>query len=156
GFKYNLSDIQSAIGIHQLRKLDRFTAERTAIAAAYDAGLSGIEEIETPPPSRHGKHAWHLYMLRLRLDKLSIDRAEFIRELKDRQIGTSVHFIPIQQHPFFVTWAGRNPCPQAKDLYSRLISLPLYPGLSEPEIERVIAAVKEIVLESRKQAPVYA
>jgi dTDP-4-amino-4,6-dideoxygalactose transaminase len=95
GFKYNLSDIQSAIGIHQLKKLEHFIEVRSRYAALYNQILAGIEELELPPVPPHSRHAWHLYMLRLNLDRISIDRDEFINALRERGIGTSVHFIPI-------------------------------------------------------------
>jgi dTDP-4-amino-4,6-dideoxygalactose transaminase len=91
-------------------------------------------------------------MLRLNLDKLKIDRAEFIRALGRRNIGTSVHFIPIPLHPFFAQYAHRpeNHCPRALALYPRLVSLPLYPAMSEEQVEYVAASVKEIVWTAKK------
>ena len=157
GFKYNLSDIQSAIGIHQLRKLEGFTAARTRYAELYGQLLGGVEEFELPPERADSRHAWHLYMLRLNLDKLEGTRDEFITELREMGIGTSVHFIPIPLHPFFAQYAGRpeNQCPRAMALYPRLISLPLYPGMSEAEIEYVAECAKEVARKLRKSKPVY-
>ena len=106
GFKYNMSDIQSAIGIHQLKKLDSFIETRTRYAKLYNQLFADVAEVETPADKPHCRHAWHLYMLRLNLDKLTIDRAEFISRLRDKGIGTSVHFIPIPLHPFFYQHAG--------------------------------------------------
>jgi dTDP-4-amino-4,6-dideoxygalactose transaminase len=152
GFKYNLSDIQAAIGLHQLRKLERFIEIRTRYARLYGRALADVAEVEVPPDAASSRHSWHLYMLRLNLEQLEIDRAEFIRALRGRDIGTSVHFIPVPLHPFFAPYAGRpeNQCPQALALYPRLVSLPLYPAMSEEQIEYVAAAVKEIVFASRK------
>jgi dTDP-4-amino-4,6-dideoxygalactose transaminase len=150
GFKYNLSDIQAAIGIHQLRRVDGFITRRAEYAHRYTEAFRQIEELEPPPEATEGRHAWHLYMLRLNLDRLRISRDEFIQELSRRGVGTSVHFIPIPMHPFFAPWAEKNRCPHAETLYSRLVSLPLYPDLSEAEVERVIAAVSAIAVENRR------
>lgn len=155
GFKYNLSDIQSSIGIHQLRKLAHFQTEREAMAHRYNEEFAEVPEIELPPPSIHGTHAWHLYIIRLRLERLQVDRAEFIRQLRERNIGSSVHFIPIQNHRFFAPFAADNPCPRSMELYPRLVSLPLYPGLPEEHLKKVIDAVRDIVIRNRTTARAY-
>jgi len=154
GFKYNLSDVQSAIGIHQLRKLERFTETRIRWAKLYNEHFRDMEELETPPDSVYGRHCWHLYTLRLRPERLSISRDEFIVQLRERGVCTSVHFIPIPLHPFFAPWAERaeNQCPKAMGLYERMISLPLYSGMTKEQVNRVAYAVKEIVLQSRRLA----
>ena len=155
GFKYNLSDIQSSLGIHQLRKIESFTAVRAALAAAYNEAFAGIPELEIPPDDKHCRNAWHLYALRLNLERLNIDRDEFIRQLRGKNIGTSVHFIPIPLHPYFAPFASlpHNQCPNALRLYSRLISLPLYPGLTNEQVNYVIQSVLAIVAAARR-APV--
>ena len=151
GFKYNMSDIQSAIGIHQLRKLEQFAAKRRRLVSLYRSELAGVDEIELPEDSNDGRHAWHLFAIRLHLDKLQIDRAEFISELQERGIGASVHFIPIQMHPFFARWADlpQNSCPASLDLYKRLVSLPLYPALGEDSVRRIAGVVKSILVRHR-------
>ncbi len=153
GFKYNLSDIQSAIGLHQLRKQEQFLTTRTRYAQIYHRALADVAEVELPPDRSSCRHAWHLYMLRLNLDTLDIDRGEFVRALRRRNIGASVHFIPIPLHPFFAQFASRpqNHCPRALELYPRLVSLPLYPGMSEEQVEYVAASVKDIVQGARKK-----
>jgi dTDP-4-amino-4,6-dideoxygalactose transaminase len=158
GFKYNLSDIQSAIGIHQLKKLENFIETRTRYARIYNEILGGVEELEVPPDKADCRHAWHLYMLRLNLDKLSINRDEFIMRLREKGIGTSVHFIPISLHPFFARYAHlkENQCPRALALYPRLISLPLYPAMTEGEVEFVAETVKDLAQSSRKSEIVLA
>jgi len=151
GFKYNLSDIQSAIGIHQLRKLERFTEVRTHYAQLYNEYFADLEEVECPPDDRGTRHAWHLYILRLNLEKLCIDRREFIQSLTARGIGTSVHFIPISLHPFFRKFAfAQMDCPRALRFYSRIVSLPLYPAMTEDEVHYVAASVREIVRGARQ------
>lgn len=152
GFKYNLTDIQSSIGIHQLRKLERFIEARTQVVEAYNRTFADVEELELPPDKEHCRHSWHLYMLRLNLDRLDISRDEFIVELTKCGIGTSVHFIPIPLHPFFAPLAHRpeNHCPRALALYPRLISLPLYPGMMESQVQYVAESVKGIVRQARR------
>jgi dTDP-4-amino-4,6-dideoxygalactose transaminase len=152
GFKYNLSDIQSAIGIEQLRKQETLLQLRAAHARFYNECLAEVEEVETPRDSTLGRHAWHLYPLRLNLGKLTITRGEFIERLRQRGIGASVHFIPIPLHPAF---AGRPELaaakvPRAMKLYERLVSLPLYPGLSRDQLEHIVGSVKAIVREAAR------
>jgi dTDP-4-amino-4,6-dideoxygalactose transaminase len=153
GFKYNLTDIQSAIGIHQLRKLERFVKQRTRFAEMYNRAFCDIEELELPLEVVHGRHSWHLYVLRLNLDLLTIDRGKFISELRQRKVGASVHFIPIVLHPFFEQWANlvHNQCPRSLELYPRLVSLPLYPSMTEAEVQYVASAVRKIVAKFRKR-----
>lgn len=152
GFKYNLSDIQSSIGIHQLRKIEKFTAERTNLAHRYNEAFEGMPELELPPDNQDCRHAWHLYSLRLNLSRLSISRDEFIQELRNKNIGTSVHFIPIPLHPYFAQSesVNRNPCRNAMSLYPRLVSLPLYPSMTEQQVDYVIQSVKTIVASCRR------
>jgi dTDP-4-amino-4,6-dideoxygalactose transaminase len=147
GFKYNLSDIQSAIGIHQLRKQEKFLQLRTRYAHLYNQAFADVAELERPADSDSCRHAWHLYSLRLRLEKLDITRAEFIQELRRRNICASVHFIPIPLLSFFAPYANlsQNHCPKALELYPRLVSLPLYPAMSEQQALHVADSVKEIV-----------
>jgi dTDP-4-amino-4,6-dideoxygalactose transaminase len=157
GFKYNLTDIQSSIGLHQLRKLEDFIARRTELAELYTELLGDVDEVELPPNNPDTRHAWHLYMLRLNLHKLEISRDQFILSLLERGIGTSVHFIPIPLHPFFAEYAHRpeNNCPRAMALYPRLISLPLYPAMTSADVEYVAAAVKDVVRETRTTKSVF-
>jgi dTDP-4-amino-4,6-dideoxygalactose transaminase len=156
GFKYNLSDIQSAIGIHQLRKLECFIERRARQAAFYQRSFANLEELELPAAVINGRHSWHLYVLRLNLELLNIDRSHFITELRNRHIGASVHFIPIPLHPFFKRFAklAHNACPNCLKLYPRLVSLPLYPSMTESELLYVANSVRDIVEKFSKTAPV--
>ncbi len=153
GFKYNMSDIQASIGIHQLRKLEGFIEARTRFAELYNNLLGEVEEVEVPADKADCRHAWHLYTLRLNLDRLAIGRDEFIEQLKEHGVGTSVHFIPIPLHPFFAARAKlrQNQCPAALELFPRLISLPLFPAMTEAQVEHVAKAVRQIARKSRKK-----
>ncbi len=158
GFKYNLGDIASAIGIHQLRKLEEFAAVRRRLVAIYREELGEVDELELPEEATDGRHAWHLFAIRLRLEKLRIDRGEFMAELQRHGVGASVHFIPLPLHPFFARWAERpeNRCPRALALYERLVSLPLYPALGEEKVREVARRVRQIVARHRAGRPVLA
>jgi len=152
GFKYNLSDIHAALGIHQLRKLDEFIEARTRYAQVYNRALAGMEEVDLPPDNPRCRHAWHLYILRLNLDRLRLDRKQFIEELRKRRIATSVHFIPIPLHPFFARLPlASHHCQQALDLYPRIVSLPLYPAMTEEQVHYVAQSVKEVLERARRE-----
>lgn len=153
GYKYNMSDIQSSIGIHQLRKLESFIEARTRFAELYNNLLAGVEEVQLPENKADCRHAWHLYTLRLNLEQLSIGRDEFIEQLKERGVGTSVHFIPVPLHPFFAPYANlrQNRVPNALELYPRLISLPLFPAMTEAQVEYVAESVRTIAHQARKK-----
>lgn len=143
GFKYNLTDIAAAIGLHQLKKAQAFQARRAAIAARYDAGLKGLPVI-TPPHALAGdQHAWHLYALRLRADA-TIARDRLIETLYAAGIGCSVHYIPLHLQPY---WRDRYALTQAmfphsQRAYESLLSLPIYPRLTDGDVDRVIAALQ--------------
>jgi dTDP-4-amino-4,6-dideoxygalactose transaminase len=150
GFKYNLSDIQSALGIHQLRKLDSFIETRERYAQIYNDAFGGLSEVELPPDRPGVRHSWHLYILRLNPGQLDIGRDEFIEELRRRGVGTSVHFIPIPLHPYFARMSlAERPCPRALHLFSRCLSLPLYPAMTEDQVHYVAGCVQEIVAAHR-------
>lgn len=157
GFKYNLTDIQSALGIHQTRKLEGFIRTRTECARLYNESFAGVEELEVPPDKKDCRHAWHLYSLRLNLNTLDITRDQFVEQLNRRGIGTSVHFIPIPLHPAYKAIAARpeNQCPRTMALYPRLISLPLYPSMTISQVEYVAENVKQVVVAARKKAAVF-
>ena len=145
GFKYNMSDISAAIGLVQLSRLDEMNARRAAIARAYNDAFAGMAGIELPPDSAKATHAWQLYILRLNLDRLTVDRSQFIAEMRRRGIGCSVHFKPIPMHPYYRDRLElRDPCARAISEYPRLVSLPLSSRLNDAEVARVIAAVEDI------------
>ena len=156
GFKYNLSDLQSAIGIHQLRRQEELLAKRTRIAELYRRELSSVEELELPAGRDDSRHAWHLYIVRLRVDELEIDRNQVIRRLREQEIGTSVHFIPIPLHPAYATHPGlgRDSCPAALEFYRQVLSLPIFPDMSEEQVCRVANTLKSVLHQARKRCAV--
>jgi len=147
GFKYNMTDIQAALGLWQLRKLARFQQRRAEIVDQYNRAFGDEPALELPVSRAEVEHAWHLYVLRLRLDALSIDRNRFIQELAARNIGTSVHFIPIHLHPYYRDRYRFSPAsfPVAYANYERMLSLPLAPRLSDGDVSDVIEAVRDVV-----------
>jgi len=152
GFKCNMTDIQASLGIHQLRKLPQFQERRREIAQRYNDVFSQFEELQTPTERPEVEHAWHIYALRLNLDQMTIDRAQFIEELKERNIGASVHFIPVHMHPYYRDKYGYEPedFPVTHQEYQRLVSLPIYPGMGEKDVEDVIEAVTDVVATHRR------
>jgi perosamine synthetase len=151
GFKYNLTDIAAAIGIHQVRKAQQLHERRSAWAAYYAQKLRDVEELILPEAQPNRIHSWHLYVIRLRLDQLRIDRAQFISELRKRGIGTSVHWLPLHMHPYYREKYGYTPhdLPVAAQLYHGIISLPIYPDLTEVDAEYVCNTIRNIVSCSR-------
>jgi dTDP-4-amino-4,6-dideoxygalactose transaminase len=148
GYKYNMTDIAAAIGLHQLARSEWLLERRRAIAQRYTEAFSQWPELETPPGTADvDEHAWHLYMLRLRPEHLTITRDAFIQALKQANIGTSVHFIPLHLHPFYrdTYRLAADDFPVALQAYQRAISLPIYPGMTDEDVEDVIAAVEQIV-----------
>ncbi len=146
GYKYNLPDVAAAIGLVQLGKMERMRERRTRIARAYDEAFGIFEELELPPRRPERRHAWHLYIPRLRLEALSISRGEFIEELRRLGVACSVHFIPIPLHPYFIhKVAMPMGCARALREYERLVSLPLHPRMSDEDVEHVIEAVTRTV-----------
>ena len=152
GYKYNMTDIQAALGMSQLAKLDTMQTRRELIVKRYQEAFSKMPEIEIPVDKDYARHAWHLYIIKLNLEKLSIDRSQFIEELKEENIGTSVHFIPVHLHPYYRETYGykRGDLPQAEAVFDRILSLPLFPKMSDQDVEDVINAVQKVVREVRQ------
>jgi dTDP-4-amino-4,6-dideoxygalactose transaminase len=152
GFKYNMTDVQAALGRCQLRRLDGFQRRRREVAAAYDAAFAGCDALELPVTRPGIEHAWHLYLLRLRPEALRIDRDRVVRELLARNIGVSVHFIPVHLHPYYRDRYGYRPesFPVAYAAYRRLLSLPLHPGLGDDDVADVVDAVLDVVRRFRR------
>ncbi|MCV2359823.1 DegT/DnrJ/EryC1/StrS family aminotransferase [Paucibacter sp. TC2R-5] len=145
GFKYNMTDIAAALGIHQLKRLPAFQARREAIAQAYNAAFTDLPLILPPEAPEGDVHSWHLYVLRLS-DELEIDRDSFIERMYAAGIGCSVHYIPLHLHPY---WReryelGPEQFPHSQKAFERMLSIPLYTAMTDADVQRVIAAVRAI------------
>lgn len=152
GYKYNMTDVAASLGLHQLARSEWLLQRRRIIAKWYTEAFSQWSEVEVPPTLPYAEHAWHLYILRLNTEQLVITRNAFIGELKKRNIGTSVHFIPLHLHPFYWdTYKLKNQdFPAAHHTYERAISLPIYPGMTDEDVEDVITAVKSIIVKYKR------
>jgi dTDP-4-amino-4,6-dideoxygalactose transaminase len=152
GWKYNLSDVLAAIGLGQLERFDEFQRRRVELVTRMSAGLADVPEVRTMEARPDVTHAWHLFPIALEMERLTIDRARFISELRAENIGTSVHFIPIHRHPHFRDSLALRPedFPVSEDAYRRAITLPLFPRMSDRDADDVIAAVRKIALAFRR------
>lgn len=147
GYKYNLTDIAAAIGVEQVRRAEAMRQQREAIAHVYLRELEGLEDVALPAVDENRLHSWHLFPIRLQLDRLSVDRDRFLDELRDAGIGCSVHWRPLHLHPYYQERFGVRPvdCPVATAEFARLISLPIFSKMSLLEVERVVETVKALL-----------
>jgi len=152
GYKANMTDIDASIGIHQLRRLDEFISTRRKYAARFQESFASLPELQIPNEHMERQSTFHLYVIRLRLERLRIDRAEFITELREHNVGSSVHFIPVHLHRYYQERFsyGRGMLPVAERIYDEIISLPLYPAMNDTDVSDVIHAVEKIVIANRK------
>ena len=143
GFKYNLTDIAAALGLHQLKKAHAFRERRAAIAARYDAAFADLPVLRPPQPRAGDLHAWHLYVLRL-ADGAPCTRDELVERLFAAGIGCSVHYIPLHLHPYWRERYALTPAmfPHSQHAYERMLSLPIYTRMDDADVERVAAAVR--------------
>jgi perosamine synthetase len=146
GYKYNLTDVASAIGLQQLRRAEPMRTRREARAHRYRVALADLDSLELPPDPSDRLHAWHLFPVRLRLERLTIDRNAFMRALGEQRVGCSVHWRPLHLHPYYADHFGWTPelLPVASREWPRLVSLPLFPDMTEWEQDHVIAAVRKL------------
>ena len=155
GFKYNMTDMAAALGLAQLARAEELLRARRGLAAAYldrFAASSVADLVELPVDTEDGSHAWHLFILRLHLDRIGVERGAVIEELKAMGIGTSVHFIPLHLHPYYRREWGytADDLPVATREFERVISLPLWPGMTAHDIERVVTAFERILDPARR------
>jgi perosamine synthetase len=152
GFKYNLTDIQAALGLSQLKKIEFMWRKRRRIAHIYNEAFKNIEEIAIPYIKEDRETSWHLYVIKLNLNALRIDRNTFIKELDKKGVKVSVHFIPLYRHPFYIKKIGykKKHFPKSEWVYKRIISLPIYPSMVKSEIFKVISIVKEVIKKNRR------
>jgi dTDP-4-amino-4,6-dideoxygalactose transaminase len=147
GYKCNMTDLQASIGIHQLKKLEQMQRRREDIARRYNEAFEALPGVVRPNVSEYAHHAWHLYPILLNLNLLKSDRNGFVEALKAENVGTSVHFIPVHLHPYYRDRFGfrRGDFPNSEYVYDREVSLPIYPRMSDSDVEDVIAAVRKVV-----------
>ena len=150
GYKYNLTDVAAAIGIHQLARAEAMRCERVVISQFFREKLADLEQLELPPDPSDRIHSWHLFPIRLRLERLPIDRNTFIERLREQGVGCSVHWRPLHLHPYYENtfhWRSEH-LPVATAVWERLISLPIFPGMSQEEQDQVVLAVRDICRKS--------
>ncbi len=146
GFNYRLTDIQCALGLSQLRKLDRFLARREVIAARYRDALAGLWGVTLQSIAPNVRHAWHIFPILLDLDRLAADRLAIFTALRAEGIGVNVHYIPVYWHPYYQRLGfAKGICPVAEGSYERLLTLPLFPAMEDRDVEDVITAVTKVL-----------
>lgn len=152
GYKYNMCDVQAAIGLSQLARLENFIARRRQLATWYTQGLQDVPEIVTPTENANARSAWHLYIVRLDTNALRIDRNQFIAALREYKVCTSVHFIPLHLQPYYRDVYGHRPgdLPVTEFAYERIVSLPLYTRMTRDDVDYVVQAVRKIVARHRR------
>lgn len=143
GYNYRLTDIACALGLSQLKKLDRFLKRRAELAARYDKLLAPLApQVKTPARLKDGSPAWHLYAPRIDFAALKVARGAAMRALRDAGIGTQVHYIPVHTQPYYRARYGALDLPGAETYYRRTLSLPLFPAMANEDVDRVAAALK--------------
>ncbi|SIQ30261.1 UDP-4-amino-4,6-dideoxy-N-acetyl-beta-L-altrosamine transaminase [Halanaerobium kushneri] len=151
GYNYRITDIQCALGISQLEKIDKFLTRRREIVEEYNKAFSDFEGIIIPEQLRNTNSAWHLYVIQLDLEKLSADRKEIFKDLRNKNLGVNVHYIPVYYHPYYQELGyEKGICPNAENLYERIITIPLYPKMSDQQVEEVINRAKEVIRKYQK------
>jgi len=148
GYKYNMMDIQAALGIHQLNRLDEFIERRTQLAESYNEFFKNMDFIEPLVKVDYDcKHAWHLYVIKIDIDKLKISRDEFMSRLKDLNVGSGLHYTPVHLHKYFREKYGhkRGDLPNTKYCGDRILSLPLFPEMTNKDQSDVVEAIKLII-----------
>jgi len=152
GYKYNFTDIQAALGLQQLKKVEMLWEMRKSIAEKYNHCFSGNEMLKLPEKKEDRQSSWHLYQIQLNLEMLNINRTEFIDELKKSGIASSVHFIPLYRHPFYkqAFQPDIRKFPNSESAYPRLVSLPIWPGMTDRQIGMVSGKISAILTKHRR------
>jgi perosamine synthetase len=147
GYNYRLTDIQAALGISQLKKLGRWTARRQELAARYDRWLADLETVKPLAVMPEVSHAYHLYVIRLELERLRVNRGHLFSELRQAGIGVNVHYRPVHLHPYYLEQQGTHvgQCPRAEAAYERILTLPLYPAMTDGDLDRVVETLSRVL-----------
>ena len=152
GYKYNMADINAALGIHQLKKVDRFMQLRNRYAAMYDEAFKPVEEIDVLEIKDYATSSRHIYIISLHLDRLKINRDQFLNHMQEAGVGVAVHYIALHLQPLYEREFNTKPqdFPLASHYSERILSLPLYPRMSSSDVERVISVVTDIIEKNRR------
>ena len=152
GYNYRLSDLHSGLGLSQLRRLDASLKRREEIAARYHAAFAAMPEVRVAPTQPGTRHAWHIYPLRLNTDRLREDRETIFHALRAENIGVTVHYLPVHLHPYYQEHFGtrRGMCPAAEAAADQLLTLPLFPRMTDGDVADVIAAVGKVIQWARR------
>ena len=151
GYNYRITDIQCALGISQMNKIDKFINRRKEIVKKYDEAFKNIEEIHIPHEADFSNSGWHIYLIKLSLEKLTCTRKEIFEALQAENIGVNVHYIPVYLHPYYKSLGyEKGICPVAEEIYNRIITLPLFPSMLDEDIDDVINAVRKVIDAYRK------
>ena len=146
GYNYRLTDLQSALGLSQLARLEQFLKRRSDIAERYSAALATVPEISVPRVERDVRHAWHIFPILLDLDRLAADRGTVLAALRAENIWATVHYVPVYWHPHYQALGYRRGlCPRAESAYERLLTLPLFPSMTDCDVENVLTALRKVV-----------
>ncbi len=154
GYKYNMLDLQAALGIEQMKKLDRFNRTRTELAMRYHAAFADVPEVRVPESPKYAHvHAWHLYVVQVEIDGLTIDRDAFMAKMGELGVGVGLHFTATHLHKYYREKYGMKAgdLPVTEAACERIVSLPIYPRLTHAEQDRVVAAVKKVVRDNRRK-----
>lgn len=151
GYNYRITDIQAALGITQLEKLDKFLARRREIVDRYNNEFKDIEGLIIPEQLENTNSAWHIYVLQLKLEKLTADRKEIFNALREKKLGVNVHYIPVYFHPYYQSLGyEKGICPKLERLYERIITIPLYPKMTDQQVDEVIKRIKNTIIKYQK------
>ena len=151
GYNYRLPDLNCALGISQMKNIDKFIAKRREIVKKYNEAFIDLEQIEIPYEHEYSNSGYHLYVIKLNLDKLRVDRKSVFEAIKAENIGVNVHYIPVYLHPYYKKLGYKKGlCKNAEDYYERIITLPLFPLMSDEDVEDVIRAIKKVILYYKK------
>ncbi|WIF93895.1 UDP-4-amino-4,6-dideoxy-N-acetyl-beta-L-altrosamine transaminase [Caminicella sporogenes] len=151
GYNYRITDIQCALGISQLQKLDMFIQRRRELVQKYNEYLSNIDGVIIPFEAEYSNSSWHLYVIQIELEKFKASRKEIFKALRAENIGVNVHYIPVYYHPYYRKLGYKKGlCPNAEKLYERMITLPLFPKMSDKDLEDVAYAVDKVLSYYRK------
>jgi len=151
GYNYRITDFQCALGISQMERLPRSVLHRQQVAKRYDEAFTGVEQLAPLKRAHDVSHAYHLYVIQLHLERITVDRAKVFRDLREEGIGVNVHYRPVHLHPYYRDRFGTGPgmCPVAEKAYERILSLPMFASMTDEDIDHVVRSVRNIMRRHR-------